>query len=111
MLRADMKLHHHKKLKCLFRQEQIETLPETIKWPLLLHTFVSLQEQFRHSIASWLDRHRQWRETFSKQKLVDRFLGQIQGRQHGSLGKLAHEKVSVFFCDECDVAIFELIDV
>ena len=92
-------------LKCFIRLEQIETLPETIKWTLLLHTFVTLQEQFRHSSAGWLDRHRKWHETFSRQKMIDHFLGQIQGKQHGKLGQLAHEKVRMD-SDGCDLVIF-----
>jgi hypothetical protein len=74
--------------------EQIEAVPQNFKWPLILQVFVTLQTQFRASVSSWLQQHRNWRQNFSRQKMVDRFLANIRGKKSNSINRMAVTKAN-----------------
>lgn len=83
--------------------DQIEAVPQNFKWPLLLQVYTTLQAQFRSSISSWLQQHRNWRQNFSRQKMVDRFLANIRGgKKSHSMSRVALTKVKR--CFTCYIA-------
>jgi hypothetical protein len=78
------------------RLDHIEAISPNFKWPLLLQVFVTLQAQFRSAVSIWLEQHRKWRQNFSRQKMVERFVSNIRGKKGHSMNRVMSTKVRMY---------------